>query len=184
MNIHSLLENYRATYPDERQVCEKFHALANIGANAYDRNFFDPGHFTGSAWIVSRDHLRTALIFHRKLNKWLQPGGHADGDHLLSRVASREAEEETGLTDLLFLSGDPLDLDIHEIPARGEIPAHQHYDMRFLLQANSDRFVLNEVETTGIEWVALKDINEKNFELGICRMAQKSRQFLEQRETS
>lgn len=87
------------------------------------------GHFTGSAWLVSGDGQRALLMHHRKLNRWLQPGGHADGDTDLARVALREAEEESGLSELV-VEPDIFDLDRHRIPARGEEPEHWHYDAR------------------------------------------------------
>jgi len=59
-----------------------------------------PGHVTGSAWIVSPDRSQTLLTLHRKLGKWLQLGGHADGDPNLLAVAMREAVEESGLRSL------------------------------------------------------------------------------------
>jgi 8-oxo-dGTP pyrophosphatase MutT (NUDIX family) len=117
------------------------------------------GHFTGSAWVVSADGQRVLLMHHRKLDRWLQLGGHADGDVHLPRVALREAEEESGLVDLAV---DPaiLDLDRHAIPARGSEPEHWHYDVRFVVRATgSEEFVLNE-ESLALAWKPVADIAE------------------------
>src|SRR5690348_11368424 len=93
-----------------------------------------PGHFTGSAWLVSADGERVLLTHHRKLGRWLQLGGHADGDTDLARVALREAEEESGLRDLTVEPGI-FDLDRHLIPARGAEAAHWHYDVCYVVRA-------------------------------------------------
>ena len=77
-----------------------------------------PGHLTGSAWVVTPDRSRTLLTHHLKLDKWLQLGGHADGDGDLLAVALREAREESGLTRIRALSADVFDLDRHWIPPR------------------------------------------------------------------
>src|ERR1022692_1433569 len=84
------------------------------------------GHLTGSAWIVDKAHTRTLLTHHRKLDKWLQLGGHADGDPDLLAVAMREAREESGLTKLRAASVEIFDLDRHWIPERKAEPAHWH----------------------------------------------------------
>ena len=97
-----------------------------------------PGHLTGSAWIVSPDRKRTLLTHHHKLDKWLQLGGHADGETDLLAVALREAREESGLTRLRAVSAEIFDCDRHLIPARGTEPAHYHHDVRFLLEADRD----------------------------------------------
>ena len=90
------------------------------------------GHLTGSAWIVDASRTRTLLTHHRKLDKWLQPGGHADGQADPLGVALREAEEECGVA-VRPVSTAIFDVDRHLIPARGDVPAHYHYDLRFML---------------------------------------------------
>ena len=95
----------------------------------------DPdGHVTASA-VVVRPGTEFLLVFHRKLGRWLQPGGHVEaGDVTVFDTAVREAREETGISDFAAPLGDAiLDLDVHAIPAFGEDPSHFHYDVRFLL---------------------------------------------------
>ena len=95
------------------------------------RDQFDPGHFTASALVISRDAGKVLLIHHPTLSLWLQPGGHVElGDATLVAAARREVREETGLE--ATIAPACFDLDIHEIPARGAAPAHLHHDIRFL----------------------------------------------------
>lgn len=137
-----------------------------------------PGHVTGSAWIVSPDRQWTLLIHHRKLNRWFQPGGHADGDPDVAAVARREAEEETGLASLKLV-GRPdepaaiFDVDIHPIPARGDTPEHLHYDIRFLLEADPDEPFGDSDEITNIRWVLLENVLNYTDSESILRMVRK-----------
>jgi 8-oxo-dGTP pyrophosphatase MutT (NUDIX family) len=132
-----------------------------------------PGHFTGSAWVVSADGERALLMHHRKLDIWVQPGGHADGDGDLASVALREAQEETGLRGLR-IEGSIFDLDRHLIPPRGNDPAHFHYDVRFVVRADGgEGFVVNE-ESHALEWRPVRAIAEDPHADGsVRRMAQK-----------
>ena len=132
-----------------------------------------PGHFTGSAWVVSADGERALLLHHRKLDIWVQPGGHADGEGDLASVALREAEEETGLSGLR-VEGGVFDLDRHEIPARGAEPAHYHYDVRFVVRAGADEaFVVNE-ESHALAWLPVRDIaGDPHADESVRRMARK-----------
>ncbi|HEY8011117.1 MAG TPA: NUDIX hydrolase [Rudaea sp.] len=109
------------------------------------------GHLTGSAWLVSKDGQRVLLTHHRKLDRWLQLGGHADGDADLARVALREAEEESGLSDLVVEPG-VFDLDRHEIPARGDEPAHWHYDVRFVVHTTGNEAFSVSDESHALGW--------------------------------
>lgn len=131
------------------------------------------GHFTGSAWLVSADGRRALLTHHRKLNRWLQPGGHADGGSDLARVALREAEEESGLRDLVV---EPaiFDLDRHLIPARGDEAAHWHYDVRYVVHATgSEVFAISE-ESHALAWREIAELaNDAALDVSVRRMAGK-----------
>jgi 8-oxo-dGTP pyrophosphatase MutT (NUDIX family) len=130
-------------------------------------------HFTASAWLVSADGARALLMHHAKLGCWLQPGGHADGDPDLARVALREAEEETGLAGLRVLP-DIFDVDCHAIPARGDEPEHLHYDVRYVVHAEaSEQAVANE-ESLALAWVPVTVIaQDAAYDPSLQRMARR-----------
>ncbi|WP_233348146.1 MULTISPECIES: NUDIX hydrolase [unclassified Luteimonas] len=136
--------------PDEAEAADMFIALLRDREDPFLRTRL-AGHFTASALVVSADGRRTLLTHHRKLDRWLQPGGHADGDRDLARVALGEAEEETGLVGLV-LEGGIFDLDRHWIPARNEVPGHWHHDVRYVVRAGADeRFVVSD-ESHALAW--------------------------------
>lgn len=114
------------------------------------------GHLTGSAIVVDAERDQTLLLHHAKLDRWLQPGGHADGDGNLAAVALREATEETGIADLQVVV-PALDIDIHTIPARGDEPEHLHLDVRFLVLAPDDAEVSHNHESLSARWADVDD---------------------------
>lgn len=136
------------------------------------------GHFTGSALVCGPALRRVALMHHRKLDKWLQFGGHADGDTNLARVALREAEEESGLKRLAYLDFEgvfgcpyhpvPFDLDIHEIPARGDVDAHLHYDVRFLVWSD-EQALQSGHESVELGWFDMDGARERTQEESMLR---------------
>jgi 8-oxo-dGTP pyrophosphatase MutT (NUDIX family) len=132
-----------------------------------------PGHITGSSFIVSDDFRHTLLVHHAKLNRWLQPGGHADGDPNVAGVALREANEETGLKNISLLHPAIFDLDIHVIPARKDFPQHEHYDVRYLFGASMDEQVVVSEESHDVKWVLLTDLEKFNDEPALLRMREK-----------
>jgi 8-oxo-dGTP pyrophosphatase MutT (NUDIX family) len=119
------------------------------------------GHLTGSAWIVDESRSHVLMTHHRKLNRWLQLGGHADGDFDLLAVALREANEESGVTGFRVLSAKPFDVDVHLIPARGEESAHYHYDVCFELESARDAPLTVSEESHRLEWIPVHQVAER-----------------------
>jgi 8-oxo-dGTP pyrophosphatase MutT (NUDIX family) len=163
---------YAGCYPAERDSLALFRDFARRHPDAAQRGLAY-GHLTGSAWLVSADGRRVLLTHHRKLNRWLQLGGHADGDADLARVALREAEEESGLRDLV-VEPEIFDLDRHLIPARGSDPDHWHYDVRFIVRATgSEIFTLSD-ESHALAWRDVTEIaHDGSVDASVRRMATK-----------
>jgi 8-oxo-dGTP pyrophosphatase MutT (NUDIX family) len=134
------------------------------------------GHFTGSALVCDWDFQKVALLHHRKLNKWLQFGGHADGEVDLADVARREAEEESGLGQLVFVQESPFDLDIHTIPGRPGEPEHLHYDVRFLLRCPWQELQGNS-ESHQVGWFSFEEAALLTEEVSMLRQFDKARRW-------
>jgi 8-oxo-dGTP pyrophosphatase MutT (NUDIX family) len=175
--LEDALAAYRAAYldrsdPDATGIAVEFARFLRSAPTVFERAHL-VGHFTGSAWLVSRDGRRVLLTHHRKLNAWLQLGGHADGDADLARVALREAEEESGLTDLVV---EPaiFDIDRHRIPARPGEPEHWHYDVRYVVRATrGEDFVVGD-ESHDLQWRRVDALVEDDtVDASVRRMARK-----------
>jgi 8-oxo-dGTP pyrophosphatase MutT (NUDIX family) len=142
-------------------------AFVDEHADALDRTC-PPGHLTGSAMVVDPESRRFLLMLHAKLGRWFQPGGHADGDGVLPRVAWREATEETGVGGLR-VAVPAIDLDIHEVgPPHGP---HLHYDVRYLVVAPPDAVPAGNHESLDLRWAALDDLPSFDVDDGMLRMA-------------
>ena len=170
----SLLDMYRPAAPDDQAILQQFKTFVATHPNCFERTL-TVGHVTGSAWIVSPDRNRILLVYHRKLNRWLQPGGHADGDSDIFAVARREAVEETGLQHLRPLSDEIFDLDIHLFPATSATPAHLHYDVRFLFKADPSTPLTLSHESIDLGWFALSAIVRMEVDRSVLRMVEKTR---------
>lgn len=131
-----------------------------------------PGHLTGSALVVRSDGGEVLLMLHTKLGRWLQPGGHADGDHELAGVALREAGEESGIPGLGVLL-PAIDVDIHEIPPRGAEPAHLHLDLRYVVIAPPDARPVGNRESRELRWVAPARVGELTEERSLQRLVER-----------
>jgi 8-oxo-dGTP pyrophosphatase MutT (NUDIX family) len=166
---------YAARFPEESTGCDGFaHFLELLaeGAHGFERSRL-AGHFTASAWLVDAAGERVLLTHHRKLDRWLQLGGHADGDQDLAQVALREAEEESGLVGLVVVP-EIFDLDRHWIPERGDVPGHWHYDVRYVVHATgSDAFEVSE-ESLALAWRNIATLgDEPGLDPSIQRMVGK-----------
>ncbi len=147
----------------------------------FDRRISE-GHLTGSAVVVSASGDQVLLLHHRKLDLWLQPGGHGElGETSGESVALREALEETGIQGLALhpAAPRPLDVDIHDIPARGDEPAHQHLDLRYLVVAPPGAEAQrNAEESHALRWCAWHELGALGLDPGLERALAKVRRIL------
>ncbi len=112
------LRNYQVEWENEPDTVEQFIEFVSTNEDCFERKLKE-GHITGSAWVVSKDDRQVLLTHHKKLNRWLQLGGQADGNSDVLWVAMREAQEESGLEGVGPISRVIFDIDIHRIPERG-----------------------------------------------------------------
>jgi 8-oxo-dGTP pyrophosphatase MutT (NUDIX family) len=131
------------------------------------------GHVTASAFVVDLDRTHALLHHHAKLDRWLQLGGHVDGEAEVLRAALREATEESGLDEVRPVASAIFDVDVHLIPARGDEPAHHHHDVRFLLEADRAAPLRITSESKALAWVPLGRIPELTDEESVLRMVRK-----------
>ena len=167
------LAAYRQRWPAEAGPVALFEQLLDEGGHAFARERL-AGHFTASAWLVAADGARVLLTHHRKLGLWLQLGGHADGDPDLVRAALKEAQEESGL-DGLRIDGDAIfDLDRHWIPGHKGVPAHWHYDVRYVVRAGDDETFVVSDESHALAWRDIAELAGSDAaDASVRRMARK-----------
>jgi 8-oxo-dGTP pyrophosphatase MutT (NUDIX family) len=179
----NMLRRYAEEYPAEADVARRIERLVAARADCFERTC-RPGHITGSAWVLSHDRRRCLLVHHGRLNRWLQPGGHADGQSNVAAVARREAQEETGLLELELVTDKgqltPLDIDVHLIPPRldqsgNEVEdAHEHHDIRFLLVAAAGQELVTSDESHDVRWFTHDEALATTDEESVLRMLRKA----------
>jgi 8-oxo-dGTP pyrophosphatase MutT (NUDIX family) len=174
------LLDYQPAEPREQEFRARMLRLLDA-ESPLSRHHFAPGHLTASAFVLSPEADAVLLIFHRKLGIWVQPGGHVElGDLDLQAAARREVAEEVGLS-LLGPGPSPaagvFDLDIHDIPARRDEPAHQHFDVRFCLQSPTRDFTVSD-EVVDARWVALTEIAQLTSDESVLRATRKLARFV------
>jgi hypothetical protein len=179
VNRSLLLEKLEKYVPSSEEVASKRAMIQFVQNNprCFERTL-EEGHITGSAWLLSKDGSQALLTHHRKLDMWLQLGGHCDGDHDVLRVAIKEAQEESGIMQIAPVSEDIFDIDIHLIPANKKETAHYHYDVRFLLQVMSDEKLVISHESKELRWIS-KDVDTlPPIDSSVRRMLSKHQNYL------
>lgn len=166
----ALLDGY--AWKGESALRDRFREFVANEPRCFENNCW-AGHITGSAWVLSRDSSETLLLLHTKLGKWLQPGGHSDGNSDTCAVAMREAWEETGVK-VELASLQIFDLDVHQIPARGSDPEHLHFDVRFALWADRDQLPRASDESQAVRWTPLAEVAKYTKEESVLRMVRKT----------
>ncbi len=167
-DLLEVLHGARVADDQQADVRRQMLDFAHHHPDALDRSCED-GHFTGSALVVDPATQRTLLLFHAKAQRWLQPGGHADGEGDLAQVAWREASEETGIVGLRVVR-PAIDLDIHLFRPRTGTP-RIHLDVRFLVVAPPDADVVGNHESEALRWVRLDELTALGVDDGLLRLA-------------
>lgn len=165
------LAEYKTRHPEEREAISKFEAFLRGEPNCFRSDCWT-GHVTGSAWVVNGQRSHVLLTHHRKLDRWLQLGGHSDGDADTLRVAWREASEESGLA-VEPLSEALFDIDIHLIPANRSDPVHLHFDARFAFVVTGEQPLRVSDESHALRWVEIDRLADVTAEFSMQRMAAK-----------
>ena len=174
----NLLRRHRTRFMDEAGYIRRAIAFVEQHEDIFYRELW-PAHVTGSAWVVSPDRESVLMLHHRKLDQWFQPGGHADGDNDVLRVALRETSEETGVDParIRLVDDAVFDVDIHTILASHEAPRHEHIDIRFLVEIDDSLPLPGSDESHDVLWVDFHDISRFNNNRSTYRMVEKTREL-------
>ena len=165
--VVSLLDGLGDLDSNQTGVRDAMLAFASQHADSLHRSCQE-GHFTGSAMVVEQGTGRVLLLFHTKLRKWLQPGGHTDGEAVMAATALREASEETGIDNLRVFTA-PIDLDIHEVRPPSE-PPHLHHDIRFLVLAPEGSLPVGNHESESLRWFTPDEAAELDVDESVLRL--------------
>ncbi len=174
------LESYEGYDERENAMLLKLLSFVMAHENCFERKQ-SAGHVVVGAWIVDRRRAKAVLVHHRKLDKWLQPGGHVENDPSLIDAARREVTEETGLRRFRLLSPEIFDIDVHTIPAHNGVPEHMHHDIRFVFEAASGAKLLVSGESHDVQWVPLEEVLRRNGSESVRRLVEKTRLMPEAR---
>lgn len=192
-NIHDILKNYSDIWPKGVISYQGFRAedeeripkiildfVEEQGPKALLRSCAK-GHLTASALVVNPQLDKVLLMLHAKLGKWLQLGGHVDGDPDLAAAALREGREESGRNELEWIEWErfaigtsyafplPFDCDVHEIPARKSEAAHLHYDLRYLCVLDETLPLVRNEESHELRWLDLREARLLTSEMSMLR---------------
>jgi 8-oxo-dGTP pyrophosphatase MutT (NUDIX family) len=179
LRLAEALRRHAPADEEEARHLARILDLVECEPACFSRSTFTPGHVVGSAFIVRADTGQVLLHHHRRLDAWLQMGGHDEGEHDPAATARREGAEESGLSDLVFLSPDILDADIHPIPAGKGEPPHSHHDIRYALRTRTpDAILRDKAESLDLRWFRLDEAERLMDEAGATRALEKIRRLL------
>lgn len=173
-----LLHEYSTSFMEEAAYRSRSIDFVRQHEDCFYRELW-PAHVTGSSWVVNQQRSHVLMLHHKKHDQWFQPGGHADGQADILAVALRETSEETGLdpSSIRLLSNTVFDIDIHAIPAMHGEPAHEHIDIRFLVEIDSALHLPGSDESHQVIWVPLQKVSTYNNNRSTYRMVEKTRRL-------
>ncbi len=167
-----LLANYHPSAPEEIEYKDDIIDFVQRNEECFERNL-QHGHITASAWLLNKEGDKALLTYHKKLNKWIQLGGHCDGDSDILAIAIRESQEESGIKNIKPVHDQIFDVGVHFIPGNAEAEKHYHYDIRFLLQVQSDEKIKISNESNDLRWISKNRDELPTDESSIIRMLEK-----------
>lgn len=172
------LAQYKTSFIEELAMVQRTIRFVEQHAHCFDRRLM-PGHVSGSAWVVNPRRTHVLMMHHRKLNMWLQPGGHADNDSSMLRVVLKETAEESGIApgNIQPVSDAIFDVDVHTVYANAYDPRHEHFDIRFLVEIDDSIPIPGNDESHEIGWIALEEILRFNNLKSMHRLVQKTRRL-------
>jgi 8-oxo-dGTP pyrophosphatase MutT (NUDIX family) len=165
----NLLSAYNPLDAEEKISKNRMLAFVAAYPDCFERSLAI-GHVTASAWIINQDNSRALLMHHAKLGRWVQLGGHCDGESDVLAVALKEAQEESGIMHIVPVSTAIFDIDIHTIPANAREAEHDHYDVRFLLQVRSNEAVIQNNESKELRWISRRSTDLPTNSDSVVRM--------------
>jgi 8-oxo-dGTP pyrophosphatase MutT (NUDIX family) len=176
--LPALLGRYHPRDPAEAADVSRVRALAESADDPWLRTI--PLHVTASALVVHPGSGRVLLRWHRRQHAWLQVGGHADpGETDPLAIALREAEEETGLADLVPWPDAQLrHVVIVPVPASGREPAHQHADLRFVLATRTPGAARAETQDAPLRWLSPREAREISSEANLRETVSRAERLL------
>jgi 8-oxo-dGTP pyrophosphatase MutT (NUDIX family) len=173
--VSAELARYASVHPEDGAVLARFARLLEDTPAPFSRDQYQPGHLTCSACVLDDSAKHVLLLHHARLDRWLQPGGHVEaGDPTPLASALRELHEESGLAAPAPLAGPDglalVDLDVHEIPARGAEPSHLHYDLRYAFAVDDGSALQRSGESHALRWVPIERLGELTDEESVTRL--------------
>ena len=169
--LKSLLDDYHPLNQEEQNFKSEMLSFLSAHPDCFERSL-EKGHFTASAWLLNPDGSKALLMHHAKLGQWFQLGGHCDGNPDVLAVALKEALEESGLDRIKPVYSGIFDLDIHLIPENPKDQAHYHYDVRFILQSETETVKINR-ESKQLLWIDSNPLSLPTNNFSIVRMFHK-----------
>lgn len=173
------LQNYleSARCANQKKLALLFIEKLQSSLNIFDRDHM-PGHFTASCWLWNKQKSHVLFTLHKKLERWLPLGGHADGESDLLIVALNEAKEESGIEEIQAISSNIIQLGHHSFPSSSKNPKHDHYNVFYELQVTHDVPYVVSDESIDLKWIEPHQLEAYNTEEVVLEMRDKLTQNL------
>lgn len=175
-NFFKELQQYEKKYRENIYIDAFYSFLKRYGRDSFFKEL-EAGHITASGWLVDKNFEETLLVYHKKLKKLIQPGGHCErSDDSVRLAALRELREETALQDIIPVNNDIFHIAIHEVST--DTGKHLHYDVCYLFTCNNKQMILSSEESDYIKWYPLEDLKYmEHMDITVLEMAEKTKMF-------